>query len=104
MEIRPAILADLEMVREIDGTVESTRYLHLEQSGEGLQSGWRLEERPLRAKLIDPNRLDDDPYFSLKQIVSGAAEGLAVAVEYEDQPIALLIATPDEARRTLRII
>ena len=37
MDIRPATAADLDLLFDIDGTVESMQYLHLEQAGEGLQ-------------------------------------------------------------------
>ena len=104
MEIRPATMKDLEGVREIDGTVESTKYLHVERAGEGLGASWRLEERRARTKIIEPNRLDDDSYFTLKQIVSGAEEGLALTVEHEDAPVAAVIARADAEAGTLRII
>lgn len=104
MQIRPATPADLELIAEIDGTVESTRYLHLENSGEGLALGWRLEQRPARTKLIDPNRLGDNVTFALKQIVSGADEGTALLAEHEGEAVALLLAQPDPSAATLRLI
>jgi RimJ/RimL family protein N-acetyltransferase len=104
MQIRPANADDLNAVREIDGTVESSHYLHLESGGEGLSASWRLEQRPARQKLIAPNPLSDDAHFTLKQITSGAEEGLALAVELDDQPVALLVARRDDAAGTLRII
>ena len=36
MEIRPLLPADLSDLAEIDGTVESSEYLHLERTAEGL--------------------------------------------------------------------
>jgi GNAT superfamily N-acetyltransferase len=104
MQIRPATSHDLDAVRDIDGTVESSNYLHLESGGEGMTLSWRLEERRAREKLIEANQLDDDAYFSLKQIVSGTEEGLALAVELSDQPVALLVARRDHAAGTLRLI
>ena len=103
MQIRPATSKDLQTVRDIDGTVESTRYLHLEAGGEGLALSWRLEERPTRTKLIEPNRLEDDAYFTLKQVVSGVEEGLALLVEIDEAPVAMLLAVPDRSAGTLRI-
>src|SRR5688500_1582578 len=104
MQIRAAKVVDLEAAREIDGTVESVQYLHLESGGEGLALSWRLEERKAREKLIEANQLGDDAYFTLKQIVSGAEEGIALTVELEDQPVALLVARREEEAGTLRIV
>ena len=104
MQIRPATMEDLEGVQEIDGTIQSTKYLHVDRGGEGLRASWRLEERRTRGKMIEPNRLTDDAYFTLKQIVSGNEEGIAWLVEHEEQPIASLVARPEPESRTLRIV
>ena len=48
MEIRPAGPTDLDALSEIDGTIQSSQYLHLERAGEGLGISLRLEERALR--------------------------------------------------------
>src|SRR3954447_11097351 len=45
MQIRPATSDDLERLIDIDGTIESSQYLHVERGGEGLAASWRLEER-----------------------------------------------------------
>ena len=122
MEIRPVQVDDLAGLQEIDGTVESPRYLHLDYAdtsdapapGEGDEGGgdeargvtfaWRLEERPARQKLIEPNRLDDDATFTLKSVVTGAEEGTALLIEHDDEPVAMLLARPDPAAGTLRIV
>jgi RimJ/RimL family protein N-acetyltransferase len=104
MEIRPAKLEDLAGVQEIDGTIESDKYLHVDRGGEGLRASWRLQERRQREKLIEPNRLSDDAFFTLKQIVSGNEEGTALLVEHDDQPIASLVARPEPAAKTLQIV
>jgi ribosomal protein S18 acetylase RimI-like enzyme len=105
MQIRPGNAKDLDLLPDIDGTVESTRYLHLEQSaGEGLAAAWRLEERPLRQKLIDPNRLADETTFLLKQIVTGADEGVVLVAEHEDAPVAVLVAHHRPDRQTLHLV
>jgi ribosomal protein S18 acetylase RimI-like enzyme len=104
MQIRPATTADLDALPDIDGTVESSRYLHLEQAGEGLAASWRLEERPLRQKLIDPNRLGDEAAFLLKQIVTGADEGMVLVAEHDDAPVALLVAHLRPERKTLHLV
>src|SRR3954451_13588206 len=71
MQIRPVTPGDLDAIREIDGTVESTQYLHLEQAGQGLAMSWRLEPRTLREKLIQSNPLSDEADFALRQIAGG---------------------------------
>lgn len=104
MEIRAIKPDDLTDLSEIDGTVESVNYLHLERSGEGLSAAWRVEERPARQKLIEPNRLNDETNFLLKQVVTGADEGVALLVEFQDQPVAMLLARPEPAAGTLRLV
>ncbi|MEA2709865.1 MAG: hypothetical protein QOF78_2466 [Phycisphaerales bacterium] len=106
MEIRAATVADLPGLQEIDGTVESARYLHLDYAAEadGFTFAWRLEERPARQKLIEPNRLDDDATFTLKSVVTGADDGTALVIEHEGDPVAMLLARPDPSAGTVRII
>src|SRR5256885_13510511 len=104
MQIRPVIPADLDGLREIDGTVESADYLHLEQSGEGMSIGWKLEKRPLREKLIESNPLSDETHFAAKQIATGADEGLALLAEHEELPVGLMIAQPRYDQRTLEVV
>lgn len=105
MQIRPGTLADLDALSDIDGTVESLRYLHLEQSSsEGLGASWSLSERPLREKLIDPNRLNDETRFILKQIVTGADEGVVLVADHEDAPVALLVAVHRPELGTLQVL
>lgn len=104
MEIRPVQPADLRDLDDIDGTIESQEYLHLERSGEGLSVGWKLSERALREKRTERNRLTDDLQFLLKQISSGADEGLALLAEHEGQKVALLLAQPQPQFGTLRLL
>jgi ribosomal protein S18 acetylase RimI-like enzyme len=104
MQIRPATIDDLEALREIDGTIESLQYLHLDASGEGIERSWRLEQRPLREKLIESNRLDDEAYFAAKQIVTGADEGTVLVGEYEGAITASLISQPRPTAGTLHIM
>jgi RimJ/RimL family protein N-acetyltransferase len=104
MQIRSGTLADLDAIREIDGTVESLRYFHVEQAGgEGSSIGWRLDERPMREKLIEPNRLTDESEFSLKQVLSGADEGSVWVVQIGDRVVASLLARPQPDEGTLLI-
>ena len=99
MQIRPVEPRDLDLLSEIDGTVESSQYLHVERTGEGLGTAWRLHERPLRERLVRSNPIDDDRRFVIKQIVTGGDDGLALMAEHDDVPVALLAASPDLGRR-----
>jgi ribosomal protein S18 acetylase RimI-like enzyme len=103
MQIRSAIPADLDRLADIDGTIDSPDYLHVERSGEGLGIAWRLEERRLRERLIDSNRVDDESRYLLKQIAIGVEEGMALVAEHEDALVASLAAHVQPANRTLRI-
>ena len=71
MEIRPIRPADLDRLIDIDGTIESSSYLHVDSSGEGLAMSWKLEERPLREKRMERNTPTDDMVFMMKQLVTG---------------------------------
>ncbi len=81
MDIRAIRGGDIERLGDIDATVESAAYLHLERHGEGLNTGWSLQERPLRAKLINANDFDDEVRFAYRQIIGGIGEGIAMVVE-----------------------
>ena len=94
MELRPAKPADLAGVIDIDATIESHRYLHIDRSGDGLNVNWKIEDRPLRERLISTLALDDDRQFMYRQIASGIEEGLAQVAEHEDQIVAAMIAQP----------
>jgi ribosomal protein S18 acetylase RimI-like enzyme len=104
MNIRPATSADLSGIADIDSVVESMHYLHVERTGEALALAWKLDRRPLREKLIEPNPLDDDVAFVLKQIVSGADEGIAQVAEHDGQHVALLLAQPRPQFGTMEVL
>ena len=104
MQIRPMVAGDVALLDEIDGTVESSRYLHVDVSGEGLGAGWRVEERALRTKLIEANRLDDEARFLAKSIASGSDDGIALLAEHEDAPAALLLAKPRETLGVIQLL
>jgi hypothetical protein len=97
MEIRTAKPGDLDDVLEIDGTVESSRYLHVDRGGEGFALAWRLDERPLREKLIQSNILTDDQRMVFRQVTAGADEGVALVAEHEGRSVAMAVARPDPA-------
>src|SRR5436305_3650069 len=104
MQIRSALPADLDQLTDIDGTIASSNYLHVEKSGEGLAQNWKIDERVLREKLIQPNTVDDETRFSMKQIVGGIEEGLALVAEHEGVVVASLLAALEPAYSTLRLI
>ena len=104
MHIRPATAADLSHLTELDGTIESLEYLHLERTGEGLAAGWKLEPRPLRSKSIESNPMTDDQQFLLKQIVSGADEGLVLVAEHEELPVAVVVAQTQHEHQTMKVL
>lgn len=103
MEIRPVRPVDLDGLYDIDGTIQSSKYLHLERAGEGVGVSWALVERDLRERRHLPNRLGDDRRFMLKQIAAGADEGIAIVAEHEGVPVALLVAQAEPAYGTVRV-
>src|SRR5688500_5701347 len=104
MEIRPVQTNDLADLIDIDGTIDSGQYLHLDRSGEGLALGWKLAERPLRERRIQPNRLSEGGRNTLlKYIVTGIEEGLALLAEHEGQKVALAVAQAQPEHGTLRV-
>lgn len=118
MEIRPVQPADLDLLSEIDGTVQSTDYLHVDRlasqsAGAGddddsadaaLSAGWRLAQRPLRERLVRPNPMDDEQRLAVKMVATGADEGIALMAEHDGLPVALAVAVPDAARGVLRLV
>jgi len=95
---------DLEGLKDIDGTAESSQYLHVERGGEGLAASWKMEVRPLREKRVHRHELDEEGHFAVKQIVSGAEEGFALVAEHEGRPVAATAAVPDRTAKVLRLI
>lgn len=104
MTIRPAKAADLSDIQEIDGTIESLQYAHVEQAAADGNFSWKIDWRPTREKLILPAALDDDTGFSLRQILSGADEGVVLVAEHDDRPVALLLAQADTLRGVMRVL
>ena len=104
MELRPATTADLAGVAEIDATMESLRYLHIDRVGEGLTVHWKVEDRPMRERLIQPMAMDDERQFAYRQITSGIDDGLAQVAEHDGQIAAAMAAKPNLARGVLELI
>lgn len=104
MQIRAGQLDDLDRLIDLDGTIESGEYLHLERGGEALAVAWRLEERPLREKLVHANPVDDNLRFALKQVLGGVDEGTVLVAEHDDQLVALAVARPDPEKQTIHLL
>jgi ribosomal protein S18 acetylase RimI-like enzyme len=105
MQLRPMTPADLAALDEIDATIESASYLHVDRErGEGLSAKWSVGERPLRERMIEPNRLSDEGRFMARQIASGADEGVAMVADHDGQIVGMVIAQMDPARRTLNVV
>lgn len=104
MHIRPMQPGDLEQLTDVDGTIESTHYLHLSEAGDTPLKNWKLEERVLRQKRIGQNPLLDETRFAIKQIVTGGDEGLALAAEHEQRVVALLVAQPQPSLSVLHLL
>jgi GNAT superfamily N-acetyltransferase len=104
MQIRPMTASDLDNLREIDGTVSSTEYLHIERTGEALAVAWKIEPRKLREKYLERRALDDDQYFAIKQIATGADEGVAFVADYSGVLVAAAGAQQDSLTGALRLI
>ena len=95
---------DLEAIGDIDATAESSQYLHVERTGEGLDFSWKTQLRPLREKRTHRHALDVERQFAIKQIVSGAEEGVALVAEHEGRAVATAVAMPDKGAGVLRVI
>ena len=96
--------ADLDRVKDIDATAESSQYLHVERAGESLAMSWKLQLRPLREKRLLRRELGIEEMFAIKQIVTGADEGVALVAEHDALPVAAAAARPDPLAGVLRII
>jgi ribosomal protein S18 acetylase RimI-like enzyme len=104
MQIRPMELRDLDRLPDIDGTIESSDYLHLDRRGERLAITWSLEVRRLRERLIASNALSDADRWNMKQVIEGIEEGVALFAEHDGDPVAALLAVPVHETGVLRIV
>ena len=59
--------------------------------------------KTLREPLARPNPIDHERRFWLRQIATGADEGIALMVEHDQMPAALIVASPDHAHHTMRV-
>jgi GNAT superfamily N-acetyltransferase len=104
MEIRPAIRTDLEMFRDIDGVIESSSYLHLDRTAEGLALSLKIETRPLREKMIHANRLSDDAFFSYRQVTESVQDGIALVAEHDGIIVGSAVAELRPETSTLHLV
>lgn len=94
----------MERLIELDGTLESERYLHVQREGEGLAAVWKLEERPLREKRVENNIASDELRFGLKQLLTGVEEGIVLTAEHDGQLVGLAAARQNIERNTLEVM
>src|SRR4051794_32869110 len=104
MEIRPMTIEDFRSLADIDGTIESMQYLHLDRTGKGLAIKVSVEARPTREKQIISFPVDEDLNITWKQIASGADEGVALVAVHEETIVAAALAQPDPVRGTMRLL
>lgn len=97
-------MVDLQLLPEIDGTMESAHYTHLNRIIEENAITWRLERRALRERLLEGNRIGNDLQFSYKQVISGVEEGVALCIGLADSVAASLLAQPRPELRTLHLV
>lgn len=115
--VRPMTADDLDDLTEIDGTIESGRYIHLvadepdeAEAAAPLKRGWRIEPRPLAETLVVPNRLDKETgparevAFAYKQVVRGVMEGVARWIGVGDRPVAAALAVRRPESRLLELL
>lgn len=104
MQIRPLTLSDIDLLRDIDSSFSATRYLHLDQQGEGLSLAWKIEERPLAKPRVQASEMSEDTLFTARQLAAGHEEGIALVADYDGALLAFLLAQPDPAKSVLRLL
>ncbi len=93
MQIRPIQTGDLDLLDEIDATIQSDHYLHVDRSADALSAHFKIEHRPLHERRSESNPITDDLRFQFKQIATGTDDGLCCVAELDNLPIAAVIAT-----------
>lgn len=92
MQIRPIQPADLDLLDEIDATIQSDDYLHVDRSTGMMSAHFKIECRPLLERKSESNPISDDLRFQFKQIATGIDDGFCVVAELNDMPIAAALA------------
>lgn len=93
MQIRPIQPADLDLLDEIDATIQSDQYLHVDRTAQAMTVSFRVEQRPLPERRSESNPIDDDLRFRFKQIATGIEDGFCCIAEHNQIPIAAAVAT-----------
>lgn len=101
---RAMTVTDLALLTEIDSTVHSDHYSHLNRTTDETSIIWRLERRALREKLVSANRISDELEFSYRQIVSGIDDGLAACIEINGTVVASMLAQQRADLGTLALL
>jgi ribosomal protein S18 acetylase RimI-like enzyme len=65
---------------------------------------WKIEDRPLRERLIAQTPMDDERQFAYRQIVTGIDDGLCLVAEHDDQIVAAMLTRPNVVRDVLEVI
>lgn len=97
-------MEDLPRLPDIDGTVESSHYLHVDREGSGLGRTFGISLRPLREKKIEPYRMELHTEFIARQIASGADDGVAMVADDGSGPVAMILAQADAELGVMRIL
>lgn len=92
MQIRPIQLSDLDLLDEIDATIQTDSYLHVDRSAEAMSASFKIESRPLPERKSESNPISDDLRFQFKQLATGIDDGFCMVAEHDDLPIAAAIA------------
>ena len=95
MQIRPIQPGDLDFLDEIDATIQTDHYLHVDRAASAMSVSFRIDPRPLTERRSESNPLSDELRFLFKQIATGNDEGFCHIVEINKLPTASAIATQD---------
>lgn len=92
MQIRPLKSSDLELIDEIDATIDSARYHHVDRVVDAGHVRFNIEDRELSSRRVESNTIGDELRFTLKQTAAGIEDGLALVIEHDGVPIGALLA------------
>jgi GNAT superfamily N-acetyltransferase len=104
MELRALTAADVGMLDEIDATIESVEYLHVEKQSEGLRFSCVIEPRPTRSKLIESFALTDEMRFEIRQLIDAPEAGMAAVTMRAGVPVGLIAGQWDAGRGVMRLL
>ncbi len=96
--------ADLDAVKDIDATAESSQYLHIERNRRGSRDIMENPSSSATRKTLLRHALEIEQLFTIKQIATGGDEGIALIAEHDGQAVAAATARPDPITSVLRLI